>query len=76
MAKSQRPVVMDKLSSSACHRGTVNGGCVVVGRPHPSHTFIEPHPTVYEIAWATPKEQPPTDEILTDEKSMFASGRG
>ena len=29
--------------------------CVVVGKPHPSHPFTEPHPTVYEIAWADRK---------------------
>ena len=33
----------------------VNGGCVVVGRPHPSYPFTESHLTVYEIAQATRK---------------------
>ena len=39
-------------------------GC---GRPHPSHPFIEPNPTVYKIAWAA-QEEIPTDKILADEE--------
>ena len=31
-----------------CHGGTANGGCVVVGKPHPSHSFTAFHLTVYE----------------------------
>ena len=41
------------LMGSPCHWGDVNGGCVVVGRPHPNHPFKKPHPMVYETAWAT-----------------------
>ena len=36
-----------------CHRGVVNEGCGFVSRPHPSHLFIVPQPTVHEISWAT-----------------------
>ena len=39
-----------KTVSPTCHRGVVNGACGFVGRPHPSHSFIAPHPTVYKIA--------------------------
>jgi hypothetical protein len=39
-----------------CHWDVVNGGCMVVGRPHPSHPFTEPHPTVYENAQAIRKK--------------------
>jgi len=51
----------------------MNEGCVVMGKPHPSHLFTEPH------IWSTklteqPKKKLATDEILTDEKSMFAKG--
>ena len=35
-----------------CYWGAVNEGCVVMGKPHPSHPFAEPHPTVYETALA------------------------
>ena len=33
-----------------------NGGCVVVGRPHPSHPLKELHSTVYETTRATRKK--------------------
>ena len=33
-----------------------------MGKPHPSHPFSTPHPTVYEIAPAASKKLP-TDEI-------------
>ena len=39
-----------------CHRGDVNGGCVVVGKPHPSHPFTKLHPTVYKTARAVQKK--------------------
>ena len=39
-----------------CHWGVVNGGCVVMGIPHPSHSFTEPHSTVYKHAQATRKK--------------------
>ena len=45
----------------------MNGGCVVVGRPHPSHPFTSPHPTDYEIAQVA-QIFFPTYEILADEK--------
>ena len=51
----------------------MNEGCVVVGKPHPSHPFTEPHPTVYKIARAVWKKKLSTYEIVDDEKSMFAS---
>ena len=50
----------------------MNGGCVVVGRPRPSHPFIAPHPTVYETARVARKIKNLMDGILADEKSMFA----
>ena len=34
----------------------MNDGYVVMGRPHPSHSFIELHPTVCEIVHAIPKK--------------------
>ena len=49
----------------------VNGGCVVVGKPHPRHPSTKPHPIVYKIAKATRKKLL-TDENPTDESSMFA----
>jgi hypothetical protein len=42
-----------------------------MGRPHPSHSINEPHPTVHKIARAT-RIKIPTYGILADEKSMFA----
>ena len=41
----------------------MNEGCVVVGIPHPSHPFTEPHPMVYEIARASRKEKKPFDRL-------------
>jgi hypothetical protein len=41
----------DERDVNPCHQGAMNGGCVVMGIPHPSHPFMEPHPTVYETAW-------------------------
>ena len=49
----------------------MNGECVVVGKPHPSRSFTTPHPMVYKTTWATRKKIP-IEEILADEKSMFA----
>ena len=47
----------------------VNGGCGFVGRPpHPSPSFIAPHPTVYETSRATWRKKIPMDEILANEK--------
>ena len=47
-----------------CHQGVVYEGCLVVGTPHPSHPFTEPHPMVYEIARATWNLFLLTNEIL------------
>ena len=49
----------------------MNGGFVVVGKPHPSHPFTEAHRTSYEIARAT-RIKFSTDENLTDKNVMFA----
>ena len=53
----------------------MNGGCVVVGIPHPSLSFIEPHSTVYKTDPATWKYLL-MDEILANEKLVFARWRG
>ena len=58
-----------------CHWETVHGGCVVVGKPHPSHSFTKPHPTVYKTTWAA-LEKIPNGWNLVDEKSMFTRWRG
>ena len=42
-------------TTTPCHWGAMNGGCVVVGRPHPSHSFIESHPMVYKIVQVVQK---------------------
>ena len=62
-----------KTVSAPCHRGVVNGACGFMGRPHPSHSFIAPHPTGYETALSgTPKKLISTDELLADERgSLF-----
>ena len=39
-----------------CYSGVMNEGCVVVGRPHPSHSLTEPHSTVYGTAHADCKK--------------------
>ena len=39
-----------------CHRGALNEGCGFVGRPHPSHPFTAPHPTVYETSQVARKK--------------------
>ena len=44
---------------------------VGVGRPHPNHSFTKPYPTFYETAQGA-REKQLMDEILVDEKSMFA----
>ena len=66
--------------TSPCHwgvTGVVNGGCGYVGRPHPSHPFTTPHPTVYETSRTTRKKKKLLmDEISADEKSMFTRWRG
>ena len=50
----------------------MNGGFVIVGKPHTSHPFTEAHPTtVYEIARAAHTKLL-TDEFLADETVMFA----
>ena len=57
----------------------VNGGCVVVGKPHPSHLFTKFHPLIYEIARATyklKKNKTKQNKLMTDERSMFARWRG
>jgi len=55
-----------------CHWGVVDGGCVVVCRPHPSHPFTKFHPTFNETAHATREKI----KIMTVEKSMSARWRG
>jgi hypothetical protein len=42
-----------------------------MGRPHPSHPFTKPYPTVYKTPWATWRKLP-MDEIWADEILMFA----
>ena len=59
----------------SCHSSAVNVGCVVVGKPHPSHPFIEPHPTIYEISRATRIFFFLIDEILVDEKNVYKMQR-
>jgi len=49
----------------------VEGVCGFMGRSHPSHPCTAPHPTVYETSWASWIFSQ-MDEILVDEKSMFA----
>ena len=47
-----------------------------MGRPHPSHPFIAPHPIIYETSHAVRKKTLPTDEILVDEKLVFSKMKG
>ena len=51
-----------------------DGGCGVVGIPHPSHPIIKPRLTTYEIARAARREKKKktSNESLVDEKSMVA----
>ena len=39
----------------SCQWGALNGGCVVVGKPHPSHLFTTPRHIAYETTWITQK---------------------
>ena len=68
-------LVQDAKHCRPCHQGVVNGGCVVVGKPHPSHPFTMSHHMVYEIARAIRKKIS-MDKISADEKTMFARWRG
>ena len=61
--------------TNLCHWGIANEGCFIVGKPHPSHSFIEPYLTVYEIDWVARKKLM-TDQISLDEKSTFVRQRG
>ena len=61
--------------TNLCHWGIANEGCFIVGKPHPSHSFIEPYLTVYEIDWVVRKKLM-TDQISLDEKSTFVRQRG
>ena len=75
--KVRKGIILLKVSAigaSPCHGGVVKGRCVVMGKPHPSHPFTKPHPMVYEPARTTQKFLS-MDEILANEKSMFASWR-
>jgi hypothetical protein len=54
-----------------CHRGVVNEGCEVMGKPHPSHSFTKASIHGLQNSSGNPK-QILMDEILVDEKSMFA----
>jgi hypothetical protein len=58
------------LAVVPCHWGVMNGGCVVVGRPHPSHPFMESHLIIYEDARATWKKtfQRMRNQCLQDER--------
>ena len=56
--KVRKGIILLKVSAigaSPCHGGVVKGRCVVMGKPHPSHPFTKPHPTVYEPARTTQK---------------------
>ena len=64
-----------KPVQSLCHWGVVNGGCGFVGKPHPSHPFETPHPTVYKTTHVAQKKLM-ADESSRDEKSVFARWRG
>ena len=69
--KTKNP--MHRLEKVGFFPPLVNGGCVVVGKPHPSHPCTKPHPAVYESARVVQKRLPMDENLGTWETLLEPS---